>query len=129
MSAKYLKLESLSELGANNSTELLAAIAKYQDEGITVTSERERSIFDILSFAAQLDAQYRSEKQRAVTLKALSDGKIRGKRTTMDKRLFAELYAEYKAGHLTLSEFGRRMDRQPQTIRKAIRRYEAKGDI
>ncbi len=124
-----LKIDSLSSLGAKTSNELLNILAKHQENGIIVVSENERSIFDILAFAAELDAKYRSEKQRAATLKAWKNGNLRGRQTTMDRQLFAELYAEYKAGNLTLAEFGRRMDRQPQTIRNAIRRYEKAGSI
>ena len=126
---EIVTVNSLSELGASNSTELLRVIAKYQENGIMVESVQERSIFDVLSFAAALDATYRSNRQRAVTTKAWSSGKLAGRKSTMDKQMFAELYAEHKAGNITLVEFARRMDRQRQTIRKAITRYEETGTI
>jgi DNA invertase Pin-like site-specific DNA recombinase len=122
-------INTLADLGASNSAELLEILERYQEQGIAVESLAERSVIDILQFTDKLDKAYRSERQRNATKKAYDRGNLKGKKSTMDNTKFVENLADYRRGKITLVEFGRRMGREAQTIRKAIKKYEQIGHI
>ena len=126
---KTKMVHSLAELGAQNTKELLATLEEYQDNGTIIVSEAERSIFDILTAAEELDAAYRSERQRRATEKARRSGNLAGRKSTMDNAKFAKLYELYKRHEITQVEMARQMNRTKDTILRTIRRFEKNGHV
>ena len=127
-------IHSLDRL-ARNTMDLLNIAKDLTEQGIKLHSLKDSFVFDntpsgnllltILGGVAEFERAIAKERQLEGIAIAKKNNVYKGrKKIKINKKLFEELYSDYKKGYITQVEFARRLNVSRSTLYRRIKKYE-----
>ena len=120
---------------ARNTMDLLNIAKDLTEQGIKLHSLKDSFVFDntpsgnllltILGGVAEFERAIAKERQLEGIAIAKKNNVYKGrKKIKINKKLFEELYSDYKKGYITQVEFARRLNISRSTLYRRIKKYE-----
>ena len=120
---------------ARNTMDLLNIAKDLTEQGIKLHSLKDSFVFDntpsgnllltILGGVAEFERAIAKERQLEGIAIAKKNNVYKGrKKIKINKKLFEELYSDYKKGYITQVEFARRLNVSRSTLYRRIKKYE-----
>lgn len=127
-------IHSLDRL-ARNTMDLLNIAKDLTEQGIKLHSLKDSFVFDntptgkllltVLGAVAEFERAIAKERQLEGIAIAKKNNVYKGrKKIKINKKLFEELYSDYKKGYITQVEFARRLNVSRSTLYRRIKKYE-----
>lgn len=127
-------IHSLDRL-ARNTMDLLNIAKDLTEQGIKLHSLKDSFVFDntptgkllltVLGAVAEFERAIAKERQLEGIAIAKKNNVYKGrKKIKINKKLFEELYSDYKKGYITQVEFARRLNISRSTLYRRIKKYE-----
>lgn len=127
-------IHSLDRL-ARNTMDLLNIAKDLTEQGIKLHSLKDSFVFDntptgkllltVLGAVAEFERAIAKERQLEGIAIAKKNNIYKGrKKIKINKKLFEELYSDYKKGYITQVEFARRLNVSRSTLYRRIKKYE-----
>ena len=120
---------------ARNTMDLLNIAKDLTEQGIKLHSLKDSFVFDntptgkllltVLGAVAEFERAIAKERQLEGIAIAKKNNVYKGrKKIKINKKLFEELYSDYKKGYITQVEFARRLNVSRSTLYRRIKKYE-----